>query len=150
MTGSATDLTPTEELTPVGGAFGAHPFGAENPAHDRTAPGPVPVIELRQVEKVYATGSVEVEALRGVSLNIDRGEYVAVMGPSGSGKSTLMHIVGCLDVPTGGPYLLAGEDVGDDVRGRARRRPQPADRVRVPAVQPVAVADGAGATSSCR
>ena len=113
MTASATDLTPTEELTPVGGAFGAHPFGAENPAHDRTAPGPVPVIELRQVEKVYATGSVEVRALQGVSLTINRGEYVAVMGPSGSGKSTLMHIVGCLDVPTAGRFLLEGEDVGE-------------------------------------
>ena len=77
------------------------------------ATGPAPVIELHDVTKVYATGSLEVRALQGVSLRIDRGEYVAIMGPSGSGKSTLMHIIGCLDVPTAGQYLLAGEDVGE-------------------------------------
>jgi putative ABC transport system ATP-binding protein len=71
-----------------------------------------PVIELAGVRKVYRTGSFEVEALRGISLTIGQGEYVAIMGPSGSGKSTLMHILGCLDVPTGGMYWLAGEDVG--------------------------------------
>jgi putative ABC transport system ATP-binding protein len=63
------------------------------------------------VAKVYATGPVEVAALRRVDLRIDSGEYVAVLGPSGSGKSTLMHILGCLDLPSNGSYLLGGEDV---------------------------------------
>jgi putative ABC transport system ATP-binding protein len=71
-----------------------------------------PVIELADVTKVYRTGSISVAALRGVSATIDEGEYVSIMGPSGSGKSTLMHIIGCLDVPSGGTYRLAGEDVG--------------------------------------
>jgi putative ABC transport system ATP-binding protein len=69
------------------------------------------VIELERVTKVYRTGSISVAALRGVSLTITEGEYVAIIGPSGSGKSTLMHILGCLDVPTAGRYHLAGEDV---------------------------------------
>jgi putative ABC transport system ATP-binding protein len=71
------------------------------------------VIELDAVGKTYRSGSLEVPALRGVSLRIDAGEYVAIMGPSGSGKSTLMHILGCLDVPTEGGYRLAGQDVGE-------------------------------------
>jgi putative ABC transport system ATP-binding protein len=72
-----------------------------------------PVVELRAVSKTYykPDGSVMVEALRGVDLTIGRGEYVAIMGASGSGKSTLMNIIGCLDRPTGGQYLLAGQDV---------------------------------------
>jgi putative ABC transport system ATP-binding protein len=83
------------------------------------------VIDLVDVGKTYASGSLEVEALRGVSLRIEQGEFVAVIGPSGSGKSTLMHIIGCLDVPTRGEFHLSGEDVASldedrlaDVRNR--------------------------------
>jgi putative ABC transport system ATP-binding protein len=76
----------------------------------RGAERPV-VIELEDVAKTYRTGAIDVAALRGVDLRILRGEYVAVLGPSGSGKSTLMNILGCLDVPTRGHYLLEGEDV---------------------------------------
>jgi putative ABC transport system ATP-binding protein len=69
------------------------------------------LIEIRDVTKVYKTGDVEVRALDGVSLDVTEGEFVAVMGASGSGKSTLMNIVGCLDRPTSGRYLLAGREV---------------------------------------
>jgi putative ABC transport system ATP-binding protein len=71
----------------------------------------LPVIETQGLTKIYGIGEVEVKALDRVDLRIDRGEFVAVMGPSGSGKSTLMNILGCLDRPTSGSYLLGGEDI---------------------------------------
>ena len=85
------------------------------------APGDdrVPVIELVDIRKVYSSGSdLQVLALRDVSLRIDEGDYLAITGPSGSGKSTLMHILGCLDVPTSGQFLLAGHDVGSFTEDR--------------------------------
>ncbi len=83
------------------------------------------VIEIQNLSKVYAMGDVSVHALRGVSFTIRRGEIVAIMGPSGSGKSTLMNILGCLDQPTSGIYLLEGENVGqmnDDQLADIRNR----------------------------
>ncbi len=70
------------------------------------------MIELSDVTKVYRLGEIEVVALDGVSLTIERGSMVAIMGPSGSGKSTLMNVIGCLDVPTSGAYALEGRQVG--------------------------------------
>jgi putative ABC transport system ATP-binding protein len=76
-----------------------------------TSPDTPVVLDVRDVTKVYGEGETAVHALRGVSLTVARGDYVAVMGASGSGKSTLMNILGCLDVPTEGTYLLDGVDV---------------------------------------
>jgi len=85
----------------------------------------LPVISLQDIKKIYKLGDNEVHALRGVSLDIEAGEFVSIVGPSGSGKSTLMHILGCLDRPTSGHYLLDGKDVSElsgdelaDIRNR--------------------------------
>jgi putative ABC transport system ATP-binding protein len=86
---------------------------------------PAPVIELRDVTKTYQLGEIAVHALRGLSATVERGEHVAIMGSSGSGKSTLMHILGCLDIPTRGDYLLNGLDVreaGEDELADLRNR----------------------------
>ncbi|HEU5250277.1 MAG TPA: ABC transporter ATP-binding protein [Thermoanaerobaculia bacterium] len=69
------------------------------------------LIDIRDITKVYEMGALKVRALDGVSLQVDRGEYVAIMGPSGSGKSTLMNLIGCLDTPTSGSYILNGREV---------------------------------------
>ena len=81
------------------------------------------LIETTDLWKTYVMGSEEIHALRGVDVAIERGEYVAIMGPSGSGKSTLMNLIGCLDTPTKGSYLLNGKQVGqmnDDELARIR------------------------------
>ena len=83
------------------------------------------IIDMQDIRKTYDTGKVRVEALKGINLRIDEGEFVAIVGPSGSGKSTLMNLIGCLDTPTSGTYKLAGEEVRDldrdqlaDIRNR--------------------------------
>src|SRR3954463_14853624 len=71
----------------------------------------MPLIETRDLWKTYVMGDEEIHALKGVSIAIERGEYVAIMGPSGSGKSTLMNLIGCLDTPSKGTYLLNNKEV---------------------------------------
>jgi len=74
---------------------------------------PDPVIDVRELKKIYHIGDIEVPALRGVNIQVQKGEVVAVMGPSGSGKSTLMNLIGCLDSPSEGTYILDGLKVSD-------------------------------------
>jgi putative ABC transport system ATP-binding protein len=84
------------------------------------------MIEVRNIQKTYHTGDIETNALRDVSFTINDGEFVAIMGPSGSGKSTLMHILGCLDIPTSGKYILDHEDAstltGDELADIRKRK----------------------------
>ena len=83
------------------------------------------LIELKSITKTYFLGEIDVPVLKGITLNIEKGEYVALMGASGSGKSTLMNILGCLDRPTAGEYFLNGEEVGSlsgDRRAQVRNR----------------------------
>ncbi len=85
----------------------------------------IPLIQLERIHKIYSSGDVEMHALRGVSMNIYPGEFVAIMGTSGSGKSTMMNILGCLDRPTRGTYLLDGQDISQlekDERADIRNR----------------------------
>jgi putative ABC transport system ATP-binding protein len=90
----------------------------DSPAATMLSPTIRPVLHVENLVKTYGVGDTAVHALRGVSMSVHRGDYVAIMGSSGSGKSTLMHILGCLDVPTSGRYLLDGVDVAhlDDRR----------------------------------
>jgi len=74
------------------------------------------IIDMQAIKKIYDTGKVKVEALKGIDLEVAQGEFVAIVGPSGSGKSTLMNLVGCLDTPSEGRYLLGGEDVSKFTR----------------------------------
>ena len=82
-----------------------------NPVAPGTPPTPGAVISVRDLTKTYQVGDIEVRALRGASLDVNKGEFVCITGPSGSGKSTIMHIIGCLDRPTSGNYFLDGKDV---------------------------------------
>ena len=94
------------------------------------------LIELRNLAKIYQSGDTEFAALHDVNLSIERGEFVAITGSSGSGKSTLMNILGCLDSPTRGSYVLADRDVAQALAHRARKRAQRVHRFRVPELQP--------------
>ena len=77
----------------------------------REVPVTSTIIDMQAITKVYDTGKVKVEALKGIDLEVQQGEFVAIVGPSGSGKSTLMNLIGCLDTPSDGTYRLGGEDV---------------------------------------
>ena len=103
----------------------AFPDGAGANTSEPARSGPVPLIRLRGITKVYGSGGAALQALKGVDLDIQQGDFVAIMGPSGSGKSTAMNTLGCLDTPTSGEYLFKGVRVDSlrrDERARLRRR----------------------------
>jgi putative ABC transport system ATP-binding protein len=118
-------LFPAGATNTAGGTFPAAAAPASNPpfAIAAATAAPPPVISLRGVGRVYDTGRLQVTALHTIDLDVYPGEFVAIVGPSGSGKSTLMNIIGCLDRPTSGTYVLAGTDVAElDDDGLARLR----------------------------
>jgi len=107
MMDGSSNSKPQGPARPVPVLTSTAPYGATPSA----APGTAPLVEFRNVWKSYLTGAEPVHALRGVSIKVYPGEYISIVGPSGSGKSTFMHILGCLDTPTSGQYILAGTDV---------------------------------------
>ena len=96
---------PPRASLPPEGAAAAEPGPAPGRSPSQQA---IPLIQLRGITKVYGTGSTAFQALKGVDLDIDPGDFVAIMGPSGSGKSTAMNILGCLDTPSAGRYFFRG------------------------------------------
>src|SRR5437588_6560195 len=92
------------------------------------------LVELRNVSKIYRLGEEEIRALDDVTLDIEEGEFISIIGPSGSGKSTLMHILGCLDSPTKGTIQLDGVMI-EKASSPTRRHSQPQDRLRVSVLQ---------------
>src|SRR5437899_6777926 len=99
-------------IQPTLASTGRQSLGGGGSHQTFSDPARAPLIVCKDLSKIYRLGDVEVPALRGVNLEIQRGEFVAVMGPSGSGKSTLMNILGCLDTPTTGSYWMDGKEVG--------------------------------------
>ena len=125
-TRSASPALPLSTITGSSGSIReASPSAAGTAADGGPASSAQPLIRLRGVTKVYGRGTAAFQALKGVDLDVEAGDFVAVMGPSGSGKSTVMNLLGCLDTPTGGAYLFRGvhvERLERDQRARLRRR----------------------------
>jgi predicted ABC-type transport system involved in lysophospholipase L1 biosynthesis ATPase subunit len=103
-----------------------------------------PVIRIEKLNKVYHVGEVDLHVLKGVSVRIERGEMVAIMGASGSGKTTLMNIIGCMDRPTDGTYFLDGEEISRVTPGPPGLHPEQEVRLRFSELQPAGPDVGAG------